>query len=67
MELGEDGGTDWVCCDDAQETDTTTRSARLREQWDHPVVDGDGHIVQLMAVFLEGTLNPRRAASVLGN
>src|SRR6476620_11160484 len=30
-----------------------SRSARLREQLDHPVLDGDGHIVELMAVFVD--------------
>jgi predicted TIM-barrel fold metal-dependent hydrolase len=50
-----------------------TRSAELREQLGHPVVDGDGHVVELMAVFLDfvrdhghgalldGMLNRRRA------
>lgn len=52
---------------------TTSRSARIREQLDHPVIDGDGHIVELLPVFLdfvrdhghgallEGMLNRRRA------
>lgn len=31
----------------------TTRSARLRAELGHPVVDGDGHIVELMAVFCD--------------
>ena len=51
----------------------TSRSARIREQLDHPVIDGDGHIVELLPVFLdavrdaghgallEGMLNRRRA------
>ena len=30
-----------------------TRSAQLRGQLDHPVVDGDGHIVELIPVFLD--------------
>jgi hypothetical protein len=30
-----------------------SRSSRLRDQLGHPVVDGDGHIVELMPVFLE--------------
>jgi predicted TIM-barrel fold metal-dependent hydrolase len=30
-----------------------TRSARLREEMGHPVLDGDGHIVELMAVFVD--------------
>jgi predicted TIM-barrel fold metal-dependent hydrolase len=50
-----------------------SRSARLREQLDHPVIDGDGHIVEIIPVFLdfvrdhghgallEGMLNRRRA------
>jgi len=29
-----------------------SRSARIRAQLDHPVIDGDGHIVELMPVFL---------------
>ncbi len=28
-----------------------SRSARIREQLDHPVLDGDGHIVELFPVF----------------
>jgi predicted TIM-barrel fold metal-dependent hydrolase len=51
----------------------TSRSARLRDQLGHPVIDGDGHIVELLQVFLdfvrdnghgallEGMLNRRRA------
>lgn len=51
----------------------TSRSVRIREQLDHPVIDGDGHIVELLPVFLdfvrdqghgallEGMLNRRRA------
>ena len=31
----------------------TSRSARIREQLDHPVIDGDGHIVELLPVFLD--------------
>ncbi len=31
----------------------STRSARLREELGHPVIDGDGHVVELMAVFLD--------------
>jgi predicted TIM-barrel fold metal-dependent hydrolase len=50
-----------------------SRSARIREELGHPVVDGDGHIVELMPVFLDfvresghgsllaGMLNRRRA------
>src|SRR5262245_32895496 len=30
-----------------------TRSERLRSQLDHPVIDGDGHVVELMPVFLD--------------
>ena len=30
-----------------------TRSAQLREDLGHPVLDGDGHIVELMPVFLD--------------
>ena len=32
---------------------TPLTSARLREQLGHPVVDGDGHVVELMPVFLD--------------
>ncbi len=32
---------------------TRTRSARIREQLGHPVIDGDGHIVELLPVFLD--------------
>ncbi len=51
----------------------STRSAQLREQLGHPVIDGDGHVVELMAVFLQyvrdhgqsdllrGVFGPRRA------
>jgi predicted TIM-barrel fold metal-dependent hydrolase len=57
----------------AQSTQAQTRSARLREELGHPVLDGDGHIVELMAVFIDyvrdnghgnllsGFLNRRRA------
>ncbi len=50
-----------------------SRSTRLRELLGHPVIDGDGHIVEIIAVFLdyvrdhghgdllEGMLNRRRA------
>lgn len=50
-----------------------TRSQQLREELGYPVVDGDGHVVELMPVFLdvvrdhghgallEGMLNRRRA------
>ena len=37
----------------AQGTQAQTRSARLREELGHPVLDGDGHIVELMAVFVD--------------
>jgi predicted TIM-barrel fold metal-dependent hydrolase len=30
-----------------------SRAARIREELGHPVVDGDGHIVELMPVFLD--------------
>jgi predicted TIM-barrel fold metal-dependent hydrolase len=30
-----------------------TRSARIREDLSYPVVDGDGHVVELMPVFLD--------------
>src|SRR5262245_66666014 len=52
---------------------TDSRSARLREQLGHPVIDGDGHIVEIIPVFLdyvrdhgqgallEGMLNRHRA------
>ena len=30
-----------------------SRSARIREELGHPVLDGDGHIVELLAVFLD--------------
>jgi predicted TIM-barrel fold metal-dependent hydrolase len=51
----------------------TSRSARIREELGYPVIDGDGHIVELLPVFLdfvrdhghgallEGMLNRRRA------
>ena len=51
----------------------TSRSARIREELGHPVIDGDGHIVEIIPVFLdfvrdhgqgallEGMLNRRRA------
>ena len=51
----------------------STRSSRIREQLGHPVLDGDGHIIELMPVFLDfvrdhghgdlldGMLNRRRA------
>src|SRR5262245_12009733 len=50
-----------------------SRSARIREELGYPVIDGDGHIVELLPVFLdfvrdhghgallEGMLNRRRA------
>jgi predicted TIM-barrel fold metal-dependent hydrolase len=31
----------------------TSRSAVLRDELEHPVIDGDGHIVELMPVFLD--------------
>ena len=34
-------------------TQTQTKAARLREQLGYPVLDGDGHIVEIMAVFLD--------------
>jgi predicted TIM-barrel fold metal-dependent hydrolase len=34
-------------------TATRSRSAHLREELGHPVLDGDGHIVELMPVFLD--------------
>ena len=37
----------------AQSTQAQTRSARLRVELGHPVLDGDGHIVELMAVFID--------------
>src|SRR5262245_11567577 len=30
-----------------------SRSARRRSELDHPVIDGDGHVVELMPVFLD--------------
>ena len=30
-----------------------SRAARIRERLDHPIVDGDGHILELTTVFLE--------------
>jgi predicted TIM-barrel fold metal-dependent hydrolase len=51
----------------------TSRSARIREELGYPVIDGDGHIVEIIPVFLdyvrdhgrgellEGMLNRRRA------
>ena len=33
--------------------DVHSRSGRIREQLGHPVLDGDGHIVELMPVFLD--------------
>jgi predicted TIM-barrel fold metal-dependent hydrolase len=54
-------------------TELHSRSARIRDDLGHPVLDGDGHIVELLAVFLdyvrdngygallEGMLNRRRA------
>src|SRR4051812_36722292 len=30
-----------------------TSSARIREQLDHPVIDGDGHVVELVALFAD--------------
>jgi predicted TIM-barrel fold metal-dependent hydrolase len=51
----------------------SSRSAQTRKQLDHPVIDGDGHIVELMPVLLDyvrdngcgallhGILNRRRA------
>jgi predicted TIM-barrel fold metal-dependent hydrolase len=50
-----------------------SRSARIRAELGHPVLDGDGHVVELLAVFLdyvrdhghgallEGMLNRRRS------
>lgn len=37
----------------SQEPTPTTRSARLREELGHPVIDGDGHVVEIMPVFLD--------------
>ncbi|MCH2173810.1 amidohydrolase family protein [Myxococcota bacterium] len=34
-------------------TDRPTRSTRIREQLDHPVVDGDGHLTEFYPGFLE--------------
>lgn len=31
----------------------SSRSARLRAELNHPVIDGDGHVVELMPVFLD--------------
>jgi predicted TIM-barrel fold metal-dependent hydrolase len=54
-------------------TELHSRSARIRDDLGHPVLDGDGHIVELLAVFLdyvrdngygallEGMLNRHRA------
>jgi predicted TIM-barrel fold metal-dependent hydrolase len=56
----------------SQTSHARSRSAQLRAQLGHPVLDGDGHIVELMPVFLdfvrdhghgpllEGMLNRRR-------
>jgi len=57
----------------SQSTQVQSRSARLREELGYPVLDGDGHIVELLPVFLdfvrdnghgallEGMLTRRRA------
>jgi predicted TIM-barrel fold metal-dependent hydrolase len=57
----------------ANTSDARSDSARIREQLGYPVIDGDGHIVELMPVFLDyvrdnghaallqGILNRRRA------
>jgi predicted TIM-barrel fold metal-dependent hydrolase len=37
----------------ASRGESQSRSARIRAQLDHPVIDGDGHIVELMPVFLD--------------
>ena len=37
----------------AQTNEAQSRSAQLRSELGHPVVDGDGHIVELMPVFLD--------------
>jgi predicted TIM-barrel fold metal-dependent hydrolase len=31
----------------------TTRSARIREQLDHPVIDGDGHVIEQIPIFAD--------------
>jgi hypothetical protein len=59
----------------AHTTDTQSRAAALREQLGHPVIDSDGHLVELMAVFMEyvrdhgdfftGTAIEKEAAAVL--
>src|SRR5262245_21430812 len=45
-------------------TNPSTRSARLREQLEYPVLDGDGHIVELTPVFLD-YVRDRGAGSLL--
>ena len=30
-----------------------TKSARIREQLDHPVIDADGHVLELLPVFAD--------------
>ena len=37
----------------AQSQNGLSRSTRLRNQLGYPVLDGDGHIVELLAVFLD--------------
>jgi hypothetical protein len=31
----------------------STRSARIREQLGHPVIDGDGHVIEHLPVFAD--------------
>ena len=38
---------------------TQTKASRLREELGYPVLDGDGHIVEIMAVFVDYVARPR--------
>ena len=38
----------------------TTKSARIREQLDHPVIDADGHVLELLPVFADFVRNHGR-------
>jgi predicted TIM-barrel fold metal-dependent hydrolase len=37
----------------SQATAATTRSARIRERLDHPVIDGDGHVIEQIPIFAD--------------
>jgi predicted TIM-barrel fold metal-dependent hydrolase len=47
-------------------TPPATRSARIREELGYPVLDGDGHIVELTAVFLDYVRDHGHGALVSG-